>query len=256
MVGGTRDGNQYNFGIKNFINEELFLHASEAAQTSRKLEILSEDKAPIKWYFGISRAQPRTARNGRFRHEADQTVFSLMLHLKKKKNTTSSWNDSNRSSVRKTSLPWDNPSQVCAYHSVLPLRNSQVVLRNGSKSQKLGSHKKASAFIASCLFFWKLGNLWLYSIGTGGSFFRTQGEDEEPANVCYCPGCMKTSRISLLVLETGLSQSGHPPAFIATRRISQSHQYHSWKYQKMIPWIVKNSDIILNRDFRVIFPID
>lgn len=127
--GGTAEGNQYNFGVKN-LSYTLCLHASEAAHTLRKLRIMLDDKAPIKWYFRNSREQPSPARSGRLGHEPDQSFFSLMLHFKKQ---LSAWNDSNRSSVRKTSLPWDDACPGLAQNH---------------KSQEA---TKRSAFTAGCL---------------------------------------------------------------------------------------------------------
>lgn len=136
-------------------------------------------------------------------------------------------------------------AQVCAYHSALPQRNSEEVLRNGSKSQKSGNHTKICLHsrVSTSLCLWKPGNLWLSAIETESSSLE---EATGPGKACDCVDTETPAELRPLALRR---LNPYRAAF------SQFHQHPSGSI-KMIPRGVKDSDILLSSDLRVIFPID
>lgn len=124
------------------------------------------------------------------------------------------------------------------------------MLRNGSKSQKSGSHKKICLHsrLPTSLCLWKLGNLWLSAIGTGSS--SIEGATAGPGKACYCVDTETPAELRHLALRR------LNPYRSVTHLLSVSSISTLLEVSKMIPQRVIDSDILLSSDFRVIFPID
>lgn len=226
--GGTAEGNQYNFGVKN-LSYTLCLHASEAAHTSRKLRIMLDDKAPIKWYFGNSRVQPSPARSGRLGHEPDQSFFPWCYTLK----------NSYQLGMIRTEVLWGKPLSRGTMLAQVWLRITKV-----RKPQKdLPSQQAVYLFVP-------------LEAGEPVAFCYRNREFLLRRSRCRAWECLllcghrNPSRLEASgAQETEPLQVCHPPAF------SQVHQYPSGSI-KNDTRIVKDSDIFLSSDLRVIFPID